>query len=125
MYHQIRKMMGATVGVMNQSLSANFITEALQEDRTVNTPVPLAPAEGLVLVEAIFSKYCSKYKIEPIGLGTKLFYRDKINDGSSVQTPQWEIAAAKLLLIQPNSKNLCTTKFLKSRQLDIHQRRQI
>jgi tRNA pseudouridine38-40 synthase len=96
-YHQIRKMMGATIGVMNQSLPDDFISNAFKEGET-EIDVPLAPAEGLVLVEAIYSKYCSKHKVEPIGLGTKRLYRDKTNDVSSSQdlASSWEAAIAKL-----------------------------
>jgi tRNA pseudouridine38-40 synthase len=96
-YHQIRKMMGATIGVMNQSLPDDFITNAFKEENT-EMDVPLAPAEGLMLVEAIYSKHCSKHNIEPIGLGTKRLYRDKTNDVSSTQdlASTWEAATAKL-----------------------------
>lgn len=96
LYHQIRKMMGATIGVMNQSLPVDLITEAFKESE-IAVQVPLAPAEGLVLVEALYSKYCSKNEVEPIGLGTKLLYRHKEKDCNSIQNPDWETANVKLL----------------------------
>eukprot|EP00980_Cylindrotheca_fusiformis_P028502 scaffold22606_cov138-Cylindrotheca_fusiformis.AAC.1 len=95
-YHQIRKMMGATIGIMNQSLPEDFITKAFSEKET-GIDVPLAPAEGLIMVEAIYSKYCSKQKIEPIGLGTKLLYREDRNRSThQEQQTAWKAAAAQL-----------------------------
>lgn len=97
-YHQIRKMMGATIGVMNQSLPEDFISQAFKEEET-DIDVPLAPAEGLVMVEAMYSKYCSKHNVEPIGLGTKLLYRDSDAKSTSREgglTGAWEANRAKL-----------------------------
>ena len=89
-------MMGATIGVMNKSLEPDFITNALKRNNN-DVDVPLAPAEGLVLVEAIYSRFCSKHKMEPIGLGTKLFYREESNDSRTANTLCWESAQTKLL----------------------------
>ena len=64
---------------------------------------PLAPSEGLVMVEAMYSKYCSKHKVEPIGLGTKLLYRQKKKTDAaseqeeSNQRATWDSATARLL----------------------------
>ena len=95
LYHQIRKMMGATIGVMNQSLPGDYITEALKEG-DVTMEVPLAPAEGLVLVNASYSKYVSKHKIEPIGLGTKLLHREAKDGVDGTTKNEWEMRMAKL-----------------------------
>mmetsp|Transcript_21206 Transcript_21206/g.51231 ORF Transcript_21206/g.51231 Transcript_21206/m.51231 type:complete len:332 (+) Transcript_21206:47-1042(+) len=108
LYHQIRKMMGASIGVMNGSLPPDFISRALKkrDDRDVADDdghcavahaVPLAPAEGLVLVESIYSKYCSKHNMEPIGLGTKVLSRGSGGGGDAVPgSSDWEGAAAEL-----------------------------
>jgi len=103
LYHQIRKMIGATIGVMNGSLPSDFIARALKKEdeagENMTITVPLAPAEGLVLVESTYSKYCSKHKTEPIGLGTKLLSRGN-SGGKAVarsSSDYWEAAAAKLL----------------------------
>lgn len=107
-YHQIRKMMGATIGVMNATLPPDFIARALKKDEdkgdeinnTANTTimdVPLAPAEGLVLVECIYSKYCSKHKMEPVGVGTKLLSHGSSGSNAIALCSDWETAPAKLL----------------------------
>ena len=101
LYHQIRKMMGATIAIMNGSLPSDFITKAFQEGETFESP--LAPSEGLVMVEAMYSKYCSKNKVEPIGLGSKLLYRENKNADAATEQEQanqralWDSATAKML----------------------------
>jgi len=62
LYHQIRKMMGTTIAIMNGSLPADFIHRAFQEDNNMSEEAPLAPSEGLVMVEAMYSKYRSTHK---------------------------------------------------------------
>ena len=112
-------MMGATIGVMNGSLESNFIARALQtpttkkdagkgngiiidSSATTIMDVPLAPAEGLVLVECIYSKYCSKHKMEPVGLGTKLLSNGKVGGDVATSTStrlsdSWERNSAILV----------------------------
>ena len=80
MYHQVRKMMGATIAVMRGDKSDAFIKHALRKtDVAVDAlEVPLAPAEGLVLRDAVYTKYCGKHNVERIGNGTKECRQDKI-----------------------------------------------
>ncbi|CAJ1935047.1 unnamed protein product [Cylindrotheca closterium] len=105
LYHQIRKMMGTTIAIMNGSLPADFIIKAFQEKETLlGEQAPLAPSEGLVMVEAMYSKYCSKHNVEPIGLGSKLFHREKKKTNCKKDKEEeasrrelWQAASAKLL----------------------------
>lgn len=104
LYHQIRKMMGVSIAIMNGSLPADFITKAFQEGETsMSGAAPLAPSEGLIMVEAMYSKYCSKHQVEPIGLGSKFLYREKKKFDAVSELEEanrkasWDSAAATLL----------------------------
>ncbi|KAL3943192.1 MAG: hypothetical protein SGBAC_002721 [Bacillariaceae sp.] len=104
LYHQIRKMMGTTIAIMSGSLPEDFITKAFQEAETsLSEDAPLAPSEGLVMVEAIYSKYCSKHTVEPIGLGSTLLHREKKKTDRMAEKEDlsrresWKADSAKLL----------------------------
>ncbi|KAG2392195.1 hypothetical protein C9374_012447 [Naegleria lovaniensis] len=57
-YNQIRKMVGFFIGVMRGVFDENEFDLTVDKEKTV--PVPLAPANGLLLCEQEFKRYNSK-----------------------------------------------------------------
>ena len=78
--------------------SEHFIKQALKETEeqlVSGLSVPLAPAEGLVMVESVYTRYCGKNTVERIGIGTKECRQDNMKGAKSDEAAQALVDSTK------------------------------